>query len=103
MNACTSYSSYFRLGPFSISQFREYMFKICHSVQIWNHPGILQLRKENKDSAKCEDVENPDDISSDENIDYNMIPGGTLDLSFSFCVPFFIVSYSRNNLSRFKH
>lgn len=57
-------------------------------MQIWNHPGILQLRKENKDSAKCEDVENPDDISSDENIDYNMIPGGTLDLSCSFCVPF---------------
>lgn len=50
-------------------------------MQIWNHPGILQLRKENRDSAKCEDVENlADDISSDENIDYNLIPGGTLDL-----------------------
>lgn len=61
----------------------EYKFKIVyHSVQIWNHPGILQLRKENKDSAKCEDVENlADDCSSDENIDYNIIPGGTLFLS----------------------
>ncbi|KAL8544535.1 hypothetical protein ACS0TY_004925 [Phlomoides rotata] len=46
-------------------------------AQIWNHPGILQLRKENKDSAKREDVENclADDSSSDENVDYNMIPG----------------------------
>lgn len=60
-------------------------------MQIWNHPGILQLRKENKYSAKCEDAENPDDISSDENIDYNMIPGGTLDLSCSFSVHFLIV------------
>ncbi|XP_042036260.1 protein CHROMATIN REMODELING 20-like [Salvia splendens] len=45
-------------------------------AQIWNHPGILQLRKENKDSAKCEDVEIlADDCSSDENIDYNILPG----------------------------
>lgn len=48
-------------------------------AQIWNHPGILQLRKENKDSAKCEDVENlADDSSSDDNIEYNMIPGEKL-------------------------
>ncbi|XP_057802086.1 protein CHROMATIN REMODELING 20-like isoform X2 [Salvia miltiorrhiza] len=48
-------------------------------AQIWNHPGILQLRKENKDSAKCEDVENlADDCSSDENIDYNLLPGEKL-------------------------
>ncbi|GFP87991.1 protein chromatin remodeling 20 [Phtheirospermum japonicum] len=39
-------------------------------AQIWNHPGILQLRKENKDSAKCEDVE-AEDCSSDEIVDYN--------------------------------
>lgn len=59
-------------------------------MQIWNHPGILQLRKENKDSAKCEDVENlADDSSSDDNIDYNMIPGGTLDLYWSFFFSFF--------------
>ncbi|KAL8052253.1 hypothetical protein ABFX02_06G200400 [Erythranthe guttata] len=46
-------------------------------AQIWNHPGILQLRKENKDSAKREDAENclADDSSSDENVDYNVIPG----------------------------
>ncbi|KAI3459053.1 hypothetical protein Pfo_015716 [Paulownia fortunei] len=49
-------------------------------AQIWNHPGILQLRKENKDSGKCEDVENclADDSSSDENVDYNMISGEKL-------------------------
>ncbi|KAK4487524.1 hypothetical protein RD792_005829 [Penstemon davidsonii] len=49
-------------------------------AQIWNHPGILQLRKENKDSAKREDVENclADDSSSDENVDYSMISGEKL-------------------------
>ncbi|KAK4433133.1 protein CHROMATIN REMODELING 20 [Sesamum alatum] len=45
-------------------------------AQIWNHPGILQLRKENKDSVKFEDVE--EDSSSDENVDYNMISGEKL-------------------------
>ncbi|XP_020547313.1 protein CHROMATIN REMODELING 20 isoform X2 [Sesamum indicum] len=46
-------------------------------AQIWNHPGILQLMKENKDCGKFEDVENclPDDSSSDENLDYNLISG----------------------------
>nr|POE84293.1 hypothetical protein CFP56_75801 [Quercus suber] len=43
---------------------------------IWNHPGILQLTKEDKDYVRrTEDaVENflVDDSSSDENIDYNM-------------------------------
>ncbi|KAL0403423.1 UNVERIFIED_CONTAM: protein CHROMATIN REMODELING 20 [Sesamum radiatum] len=49
-------------------------------AQIWNHPGILQLVKENKDSGKFEDVEKclPDDSSSDENLDYNMISGEKL-------------------------
>ncbi|KAL2455094.1 Protein CHROMATIN REMODELING 20 [Abeliophyllum distichum] len=44
-------------------------------AQIWNHPGILQLMKDNKDDGKCEDVENflADDSSSDENVDYNVI------------------------------
>ncbi|KAL3654023.1 hypothetical protein CASFOL_003704 [Castilleja foliolosa] len=46
-------------------------------AQIWNHPGILQLRKENKDSAKCEDVEG-DDSSNDEIVDYNVISGEKL-------------------------
>ncbi|KAL6565324.1 hypothetical protein OROGR_002275 [Orobanche gracilis] len=46
-------------------------------AQIWNHPGILQLRKENKDSAKCEDVE-AEDSSSDEIVDYNVISGEKL-------------------------
>lgn len=42
-------------------------------MQIWNHPGILQLMKDNKDYGKCEDVENflADDSSSDENVEYN--------------------------------
>ncbi|CAA0814494.1 Protein CHROMATIN REMODELING 20 [Striga hermonthica] len=46
-------------------------------AQIWNHPGILQLRKENKDSAKCEDVE-AYDSSNDEIVDYNVISGEKL-------------------------
>ncbi|KAH7839935.1 hypothetical protein Vadar_010494 [Vaccinium darrowii] len=47
-------------------------------AQIWNHPGILQLKKDCKDIGKREDaVENmlPDDSSSDENIDCNMVTG----------------------------
>ncbi|GMY20566.1 protein CHROMATIN REMODELING 20, partial [Fagus crenata] len=47
-------------------------------AQIWNHPGILQLTKEDKDYVRTEDaVENflVDDSSSDENIDYNMVIG----------------------------
>ncbi|XP_051119835.1 protein CHROMATIN REMODELING 20 [Andrographis paniculata] len=49
-------------------------------AQIWNHPGILQLRKENKESSRCEDLENflADDCSSDENVDYNVISGEKL-------------------------
>ncbi|XP_062084347.1 protein CHROMATIN REMODELING 20 [Humulus lupulus] len=45
-------------------------------AQIWNHPGILQLKKDDKDSVKREDaVDNflADESSSDENIDYNMV------------------------------
>lgn len=44
-------------------------------AQIWNHPGILQLTKEDKYSVKREDaVENflADESSSDENIDSNI-------------------------------
>lgn len=47
-------------------------------AQIWNHPGILQLTKEEKDYARREDgVENflADDSSSDDNIDYNTVLG----------------------------
>ncbi|KAK4436059.1 protein CHROMATIN REMODELING 20 [Sesamum alatum] len=49
-------------------------------AQIWNHPGILQLMKENKDSGKFEDEEKctADDSSSDENVDYNLISGEKL-------------------------
>ncbi|VFQ62592.1 unnamed protein product [Cuscuta campestris] len=46
-------------------------------AQIWNHPGILQLMKENRDATKREDtVENfiVEDCSSDENTDNNVIP-----------------------------
>ncbi|XP_073293356.1 protein CHROMATIN REMODELING 20 isoform X2 [Primulina huaijiensis] len=51
-------------------------------AQIWNHPGILQLRKENKDSSKYEDVESglADDSSSDD-VDYNIISGEKLSNS----------------------
>lgn len=49
-------------------------------MQIWNHPGILQLMKENKDSSRREDTENflVDECSSDENMDYNVISGGNI-------------------------
>lgn len=51
-------------------------------MQIWNHPGILQLMKENKDCSRREDAENflVDECSSDENMDYNVISGGNLSI-----------------------
>ncbi|XP_035548930.1 protein CHROMATIN REMODELING 20 isoform X2 [Juglans regia] len=45
-------------------------------AQIWNHPGILQLTKEDRDYVRREAaVDNflVDGSSSDENIDYNMV------------------------------
>ncbi|GFP90113.1 protein chromatin remodeling 20 [Phtheirospermum japonicum] len=47
---------------------------------IWNHPGILQLMKENKDTAKLEDVQSclADENSGDENVDSNVISGEKL-------------------------
>ncbi|XP_075084298.1 protein CHROMATIN REMODELING 20 isoform X1 [Nicotiana tabacum] len=51
-------------------------------AQIWNHPGILQLMRENRACSKPEDaVENflADDCSSDENTDYNTVPGEKLN------------------------
>ncbi|XP_028790243.1 protein CHROMATIN REMODELING 20 isoform X2 [Neltuma alba] len=62
----------------------EKMRKRCFFVgyqalaQIWNHPGILQLTKEDKDYVRQEDaVENflVDDSSSDENSDYSVPVG----------------------------
>ncbi|KAK3043158.1 hypothetical protein RJ639_000047 [Escallonia herrerae] len=50
-------------------------------AQIWNHPGILELMKENRDYGKREEaVENflADDSSSEDNIDENMINGDKL-------------------------
>ncbi|CAN4105513.1 unnamed protein product [Withania somnifera] len=47
-------------------------------AQIWNHPGILQLMRENKTYSRPEDAVEillPDDCSSDENTDYNVVPG----------------------------
>ncbi|KAK1581796.1 hypothetical protein Q3G72_009099 [Acer saccharum] len=41
-------------------------------AQIWNHPGILQLKKEDRGYPRREDAE---DSSSDENIDYNVVVG----------------------------
>ncbi|XP_048324064.1 protein CHROMATIN REMODELING 20 isoform X2 [Ziziphus jujuba] len=46
-------------------------------AQIWNHPGILQLRRD-KDYVRREDVVDNflvDDSSSDENMDYNVVFG----------------------------
>ncbi|XP_019439922.1 PREDICTED: protein CHROMATIN REMODELING 20 isoform X1 [Lupinus angustifolius] len=47
-------------------------------ARIWNHPGILQLTKEDKEYVKHEDpVENflVDDSSSDDNSDCNLLAG----------------------------
>lgn len=46
-------------------------------AQIWNHPGILQLRKDERDFVRHDDVENflVDDSSSDDNLNYNTVPG----------------------------
>ncbi|XP_044499237.1 protein CHROMATIN REMODELING 20-like isoform X2 [Mangifera indica] len=41
-------------------------------AQIWNHPGILQLKKEDRGCLSREDAE---DSSSDENLDYNVVIG----------------------------
>ncbi|XP_031283826.1 protein CHROMATIN REMODELING 20 isoform X1 [Pistacia vera] len=41
-------------------------------AQIWNHPGILQLKKEDRGYPSREDAE---DSSSDENLDYNVVIG----------------------------
>ncbi|CAN1271375.1 Protein CHROMATIN REMODELING 20 [Linum perenne] len=43
-------------------------------AQIWNHPGILQLRKD-KDYVSHEEVIENDENSSDENVDHNKILG----------------------------
>jgi transcriptional regulator ATRX len=41
-----------------------------------NHPGIPQLRSEDsKNGRRGSIVDIPDDCSSDENIDYNMVTG----------------------------
>ncbi|KAG5611116.1 hypothetical protein H5410_022397 [Solanum commersonii] len=47
-------------------------------AQIWNHPGILQLMRENRTCSRPEDpveILLADDCSSDENTDYNVVPG----------------------------
>lgn len=46
-------------------------------AQIWNHPGILQLKKEDREHVRHEETtENfGDDSSSDENIEYNIANG----------------------------
>ncbi|CAN0903300.1 Protein CHROMATIN REMODELING 20 [Linum grandiflorum] len=43
-------------------------------AQIWNHPGILQLRKD-KDHVSHEEIVENDENSSDENVDHNNILG----------------------------
>ena len=68
---------------------------ISFPLSIWNHPGILQLNKEDKGYISREDTaENflADDSSSDENMDYNVAVGGIhsslccfLYLAFSMC------------------
>ncbi|XP_060186744.1 protein CHROMATIN REMODELING 20 isoform X2 [Lycium barbarum] len=47
-------------------------------AQIWNHPGILQLIRENRACSRPEDpveILLADDCSSDENTYYTMVPG----------------------------
>lgn len=47
-------------------------------AQIWNHPGILQLRKDDRSTTiRDDETENllGEDSSSDENMDYNMVTG----------------------------
>ncbi|WCJ21115.1 DNA repair and recombination protein RAD54-like [Euphorbia peplus] len=46
-------------------------------AQIWNHPGILQLRKDRVYVSREETVDNfiADESSSDENVDFNTIVG----------------------------
>ncbi|KAK2968273.1 hypothetical protein RJ640_016205 [Escallonia rubra] len=56
-----------------------FVVRLKVELPIWNHPGILELMKENRDCGKREDaVENflADDSSSEDNIDENMINGG---------------------------
>lgn len=49
----------------------------CFVSQILNHPGIPQLRREDsKNGRRGSIVDIPDDCSSDENIDSNMVVGG---------------------------
>lgn len=57
-----------------ISQFH----RITCCFQILNHPGILQLMKENKGRSKFRDLEKcvADESLGDENIEYNVISGG---------------------------
>ncbi|GJZ03018.1 hypothetical protein Tco_0520979 [Tanacetum coccineum] len=46
-------------------------------VKIWNHPGILQLMKD-KDFSKRENVVELEYSSSDDNLDYTMANGASL-------------------------
>ncbi|KAK6137734.1 hypothetical protein DH2020_028518 [Rehmannia glutinosa] len=66
-----------KFDPFSRNTVKTVKYTECNIIKIWNHPGILQLMKENKDPGKYEDVQNclADDSSSDENVDCNVISG----------------------------
>ncbi|RVW30979.1 Protein chromatin remodeling 20 [Vitis vinifera] len=83
--------------------------KTVFVMAIWNHPGILQLTKEEKDYARREDgVENflADDSSSDDNIDYNTVLGGFfqsskgLKLGTLLSPYLFVVAMEAQSLSR---
>ncbi|CAN8294962.1 unnamed protein product [Cochlearia groenlandica] len=75
------YKRFLRLYGFSDGRTDERMrknFFAAYQVlaQILNHPGIPQLRSEDsKYGRRGSIVDIPDDCSSDENIDYNMVVG----------------------------
>lgn len=64
-----------------IFQLCVHLFSNNVLVQIWNHPSILQLKKDDRAYGSCGDTTDTflaDNNSSDENIDYNTVVGGIL-------------------------
>ncbi|XP_050224563.1 protein CHROMATIN REMODELING 20 isoform X2 [Mercurialis annua] len=68
----------FTKGIVSNEKIRKSFFAGYQALaQIWNHPGILQLRKDKDHITHDETIENfiADESSSDENVDYNTVIG----------------------------
>ncbi|KAJ4837536.1 hypothetical protein Tsubulata_045657 [Turnera subulata] len=69
----------FTNGQVSNERMRKSFFAGYQALaQIWNHPAILQLRKDRDYVSREDTIENllADDSSSDENVDHNTIIGG---------------------------